>query len=443
MWHGAAAMLDDHARLRLLHELGRAFAARTDLDELCRLVTDECAEALRAEGVSILLLDPETDELFFPFVTNANPEAAARLRELRFPARLGVAGHTLTSGEAVRIDDASRDARFYQGADRGSGATTHALLAAPLRSENGIIGVLQAVNRRGGGAFDDADLGFLESIAGNVAVAIENARLLAQTREQLVALQRATEEHAALEALRRELDIARQIQRSILPATFPPFPQHRELELFATMLSAREVGGDFYDFFLLEDGTLGFVIGDVSGKGMPAALFMAVSRTLVRATALAGLSPGRCLERVNRLLCAENPSDMFVSLCYGVLDFATGRVRFSNGGHNPPLWRRGHGTVEPLPRTGPLLGVLDEAVFAEAVVELRPSDTLLLYTDGVTEAVDADERLFGDDALVQLLAATAAAPPALVQQVVAHVQAHSSGVAQSDDVTLLAIRYLG
>ena len=443
MWHGTRAVFDDHARLRLLHELGRAFAARTDLDELCRLVTEKCADVLDAEGVSILLLDAEKDELFFPFVTNANPEAAARLRELRFPARLGVAGYTLTSGRAVRIDDAAHDARFYAGVDRGSGATTHALMAAPLESENGTIGVLQVVNRRGGGAFSDADLGFLESIAGHVAVAIENARLLAQTREQLLALQRATEEHAALEALRRELDIAREIQRSILPTTFPPFPRHTEFELFAAMLPARDVSGDFYDFFLIDDRTLGVVIGDVSGKGMPAALFMAVSRTLVKATALAGLSPARCLDRVNRMLLAENPSDMFVSLFYGVLDLASGRLVFSNGGHNPPLWRRRDGAIERLSRTGTILGVLDDAAFSEAVVDVRPGDSLLLYTDGVTEAADADARPFGDAALVDLLAATSAAPSTLVHEVIAGVQAHSRGTAPTDDLTLLAIRFLG
>lgn len=436
-------MFDDHSRLHLLHELGRAFAARTDLDELCRLVTEKCADALGAEGVGILLHDADADELFFPFVSNANPGAAERLRRLRFPAALGIAGYTLASGRAVRIDDASRDPRFYEGVDRGSGSKTQALMAAPLRSEKGTVGVLQVVNRRGGGAFTDVDLRFLESIAGNIAIAIENAQLLAQTREQLVALQRATEEHAALEALRRELDIAREIQQSILPTTFPPFPRQAEFELFATMLPAHNVGGDFYDFFLLDDATLGFVIGDVSGKGMPAALFMAISRTLVRATALSGTSPARCLDRVNRLLYAENPSDMFVSLFYGVLELDSGRLRFSNGGHNPPLLRDSNGKIERLCRTGTLLGILDDVEFSEAVVDMRPRDTLLLYTDGVTESADPDGRAYGDEALVDLLADTDAPPETLVRQVVDGVQAHASGSAQTDDITLLAIRFLG
>ncbi len=432
-------MFDDSARLRLLHELGRAFAARTDLDELCRLVTAKCTDVMRAEGVSILLLDTTTNELYFPYVANADPEAAARLQSIRFPADQGVAGYTLTTGKAVRIDDATHDERFYHGADQRSGSTTHSLLAAPLRSERGVVGVLQVVNRVGGGAFNDDDLGFLEGIAGNVAVAVENARLLAETREQLAALQRATEEHAALEALRRELDIAREIQQSILPIQFP---QQQTVDVFARMLPARDVGGDFYDFFAVDEHQLGIVIGDVSGKGIGAALFMAVSRTLVKATALNGLTPAACMDRVNRLLLAENTSDMFVTLFYAVVDKRGGHVRFANGGHNPPLLRRSDGSLESLPRTGPLLGVLDGVEFEEGSLRMHPGDALVLYTDGVTEAADTQLCLYGEDRLLSLLASSQAASASqLVQEVVESVQAYSAGSAQTDDITLLALRY--
>ena len=239
---------------------------------------------------------------------------------------------------------------------------THSVLAAPLAAERGPIGVLQVVNRIGGGTFSDDDLAFLEALAGSVAVAVENARLLAETRAQLVALQRATEEHAALEALRRELDIAREIQQSILPRRFPDRDQ---IDLFATMLPARDVGGDFYDFFALDDRRFGLVIGDVSGKGMPAALFMAVCRTLVKATALSGLGPAACLQRVNTLLLTDNPSDMFVTLFYAIFDLRSGEVTYSNGGHNPPFVIRPDAAVETLAVGGALLGVLDSPQFSE------------------------------------------------------------------------------
>ena len=434
-------MFDDSARLRLLHELGRAFAARTDLDELCEVVTRQCTGVLRAEGASILLLDPETNELYFPYVANADADAAARLRRLRFPADHGIAGHTLTHGQAVRVDDATADGRFYGGIDHASGVMTRSVLAAPLAAERGTIGVLQVVNRIDGGSFSDDDLGFLEALAGSVAVAVENARLLAETRAQVQALQRAAVEHAALEALRRELDIAREIQQSILPRRFP---DHSQIDLFAAMLPAREVGGDFYDFFAVDAQRLGLVIGDVSGKGMPAALFMAVCRTLMKATAMSGLAPAACLQRVNTLLLSDNASDMFVTLFYAIFDLRSGEMTYSNGGHNPPFVVRSGDAVEPLAVGGTLLGVLDTAQFPEHRLRLCAGDILLLYTDGVTEAANSADCLYGDARVADFLAhAGAGSAEQLVRALVGDVERHSEGVAQSDDITLLAMRYLG
>jgi Nif-specific regulatory protein len=173
----------DTARLRLLYDLGRTFAAHIELEDLLPLVTSKCREALDAEGVSVLLLDPEKDELYFPYVAEEKPEVASRLVGLRFPADRGIAGAALQSGRSIRVDDAQSDFRFYGGVDRHTGATTRALLAVPLISPQGKIGVLQAVNRRGGGTFSEADLAFLEALAASVAVAIENARLYSQVKE--------------------------------------------------------------------------------------------------------------------------------------------------------------------------------------------------------------------------------------------------------------------
>jgi Nif-specific regulatory protein len=173
----------DTARLRLLYDLGRTFAAHIELDELLPLVTSKCREALDAEGVSVLLLDADGDELYFPYVAEDKPEVAKRLVGLRFPADRGIAGAALQSGKSIRVDDAQSDFRFYGGVDRHTGATTRALLAVPLVSPQGQIGVIQAVNRHGGGTFSDADLAFLEALAASVAVAIENARLYSRVKE--------------------------------------------------------------------------------------------------------------------------------------------------------------------------------------------------------------------------------------------------------------------
>jgi Nif-specific regulatory protein len=173
----------DTARLRLLYDLGRTFAAHIELEELLPLVTSKCREALDAEGVSVLLLDADRDELYFPYVAEDKPEIAERLVGLRFPADRGIAGAALQSGKSIRVDDAQSDFRFYGGVDRHTGATTRALLAVPLVSPQGPIGVIQAVNRHGGGTFSDADLAFLEALAASVAVAIENARLYSRVKE--------------------------------------------------------------------------------------------------------------------------------------------------------------------------------------------------------------------------------------------------------------------
>src|SRR5574341_951767 len=318
-------------RLRLLYELGCAFAARVDLDDLSALVVAKCRDAFDAEGVSILLLDAHRNELYVPYVADADPEVTARLLSLRFPADRGIAGAVLQSGRSVRIDDVATDPRFYGGVDRRTGVTTRNLLCAPLTSRQGTIGVVQVLNRRDSGSFTDDDLAFLDALAGSVAVAIENARFYAQLKQQVAALEAAVHEHNELLALHRELDIANRIQQSILPRTFPAFSGRTDFEIFAAMLPAREVGGDFYDFFLIDEDRLGFLIGDVSGKGVPAALFMAVSRTLLKSIALEGTPPGECLRRVNSLLIPENSAEMFVTVFYAILNTATGEIEYASG----------------------------------------------------------------------------------------------------------------
>ena len=438
-------MPDDAARLRLLYELGCAFAARMQLDELSAFVVQKCREVLDAEGAAILLLDAERDELYFPYVADVDVEAQARLLNLRFPAGSGIAGAVLRSGRPLRVDDVSTDPRFYGVIDRDTGLTTRALICAPLTTEQGTIGVLQVLNPRGGGCFTDDHLAFLEALAGSVAIAVANARMYAQLKQQFLALQQAQREHEQLLALRRELDIARSIQQSILPRVFPPFPQRTDIDVFAAMLPAREVGGDFYDFFLIDDTHLGVVIGDVSGKGVAAALFMAVTRTVVKSIAVAGTPPAECLRRANALLCLDNSAEMFVTIFYAVIDLRTGDVEYGNGGHNPPYFLRRDGSVEMLERTGgTVLGVLENLHYVSKRARLRPGDAVFLYTDGVTEAMDINAALFSDRRLRSALQQCAQeTPEAIIRTVIAAVEDYCGSVAQSDDITVLTVRYRG
>ena len=207
----------------------------------------------------------------------------------------------------------------------------------------------------------------------------------------------------------------------------------------------REVGGDFYDFFLIDTERLALVIADVSGKGVPAALFMAMSRALLKATALLGVPPAECLGLVNEQLCRDNRSEMFVTVFYGVLDTASGRLEYGNAGHNPPYVVRAGGGVEPVPRTGDMvLGGLEGIAYHAGSSALAPGDTLVLYTDGVTEAMDADERLFTEGRLEEYLGrVSGSSPEDMIRGMVEEVRRFAGETPRSDDLTALAVAYRG
>lgn len=248
---------------------------------------------------------------------------------------------------------------------------------------------------------------------------------------------------AAKERIESELKIAQTIQRSFLPKRFPPFPDHTEFDIYAELRAAKEVGGDLYDYYLLDDRHVFFLIGDVSGKGVPAALLMAVTKTLMKGVAEQNLSPAQVLAKVNHELYVDNEQMMFVTLCCGVLDLLTGELTYSNAGHLPFLrLRQGSGAewIE-LPQ-GPVLGIDDDAVFETRTLLLEPKDTLLLYTDGVTEAMNSSQALFGDTRLQNLVGnKTASMPKDLVESVFTAIDTFAGSAEQSDDITVLVLRF--
>ena len=249
-------------------------------------------------------------------------------------------------------------------------------------------------------------------------------------------LRDALEHKTRLIALEQELEIARNIQLSILPDGMAPVAGY---DVAAHMVAAREVGGDFYDFFTIDEDRIGLVVADVSGKGVPAAFFMLIARTLMRATALFGMSPGSCLARVNDLLSGENEEMMFVTLFYGILDIPTGTLSYANAGHNPPLLRRRNGEVSEIPPTGGIaMAVLPGAAYAEARVQLAEGDYILMFSDGVTEAFAQDGTLFGQERLNAALPADGPASTVLAT-ILRQVEAFVGGAEQSDDMTAMVL----
>lgn len=286
----------------------------------------------------------------------------------------------------------------------------------------------------------------------------QQARTLILTQRQQLARANATLERRVTERteeLRRtllekeriasELRIASQIQGSILPRTFPPFPERADFEIYAETVPAREMGGDFYDFFLVDGERLGFVIADVSGKGVPAAIFMAVTRSLLKATALRAVEPAECLRHVNGLLCPDNDAVMFTTVFYGILDTVSGALMYSSAGHQLPYVLRGAGGVEQLPATAGMgLGVMEDARFETKKAWLASGDRLLLYTDGISEAMDPANRIFSETRLRGFLEATGECPPwELIRRLMAEVRGFAADAPQSDDITVLALRFLG
>ncbi len=247
-----------------------------------------------------------------------------------------------------------------------------------------------------------------------------------------------------VEAFRHELGLAHSIQQSMLPQEFPTVAG---VELYARMLPARNVGGDFFDFFFLKDGRLGVVIGDVSGKGVSAAIFMAICRSLLRSIAAQGLLPGAAVSETNRLICEDNRTDLFVTLFYGILNLETGRFDFSSAGHNSPYQFSRDGQVVMLPTDealGTVLGVVPEARYSTATCHLQPGDGLLLYTDGVTEARALNNQMYQENGLETYLnRANAASVKDIIIGLVEDVGTFTHGAPQSDDLTVLALRYIG
>ena len=290
-----------------------------------------------------------------------------------------------------------------------------------------------AMNR---GAFDFATKPIdMEDLSLTIEKAVEEVNYIKQTQR----------EHLQLESIQSDLAVAGEIQKAILPCRFPPFPEITDLDIYASMTPAKEIGGDFYDFFRLDEDRIGLVIADVSGKGVPAALLMAFSNTLLRSIALTKDNSRECIEELNRLICRVNVNSMFVTVFYGILNHRTGALDYTNGGHNPAYVLRGkNGELERLGHFPNLvIGGFEDFSYKSESAQLDPGDSLFLYTDGITEAFDAKDEAFGDerleDSLVELYHDDA---KTIIEGVYADLGEFIGDRTQSDDITMLVVKRL-
>lgn len=268
-------------------------------------------------------------------------------------------------------------------------------------------------------------------------------RTVEKAIKQIDFVHESQKEHKKLEGLEKDLAAANQIQQFILPREFPPFPDISDkLDISASMEAAKDIGGDFYDFFRIDDDHIALVIGDVCGKGIPAALFMAVSRTIIRSVGTQFEHVGECITNANRLLASSSVQYMFVTVFYAIYNIKTGLLTYCNGGHNPPCLLRANGTTEQLPMSDNLIvGAIKGIEFKEHTLQLEHGDTLVMFTDGVTESMNSAHKMFGDERLDQILREQA---DKSCQQIIDSVKAGLSDFVgdeeQSDDITMLVLK---
>ncbi len=393
-----------------------------ELDEVLELIMSASRAVLRAEACSLLLADPATDELVF---TVAQGPVADQLRDShRVKKGSGIAGYVFETGEPQLIEDVYEDPRFHPGFDRRTGYRTRSMLCVPIQAKERVIGVSQVINRQDGLPFTREDLETLLLLCSHAAVAIENARM----------------HQALLQRQRMESDLAfaRSIQLSFLPQESPVVPGFR---FEAHYQAALEVGGDFYDFIALDDNRLGILIGDVSGKGVSSALYMARLTSDFRLLAIRHKDPADLVARVNDVLCERSSHGMFVTLCYLVLDVSDSSLSYINAGHIPPFrWNAldPDRTVHLLRQGGgPPTGILPGMRYELGQERLEPGDRLLLTTDGLTEAMNGSGERFGMDRLERVLKDAGPSCGEAREAILRAVDRFVGSNAQSDDLTVV------
>ena len=418
----AAEVLHLYREVHLIEQLSEQLTALLDLSAVGQSALDQARRLIAASHGGILVMEKAGGPL--RSVASFGADAPQLAPSSPFAASI------VERGVAEIVNDCASDPRALD-----VEPTLRSLICAPLRAKQRTVGVIALANTTGA-PYSAADLKLLNTIALQTAAAIENSILCSEMVD-------AVRDRAQLAAIQKELDTARTIQHSLVPRTFPPFPERTDFDIHAQMTSARAVGGDFFDFFLIDDDHLGVVIGDVSGKGIPAALYMAVTRTQIKTTALQGMPPEECLLEVNRVLVRERVSSMFATCFYGLLNTRTGELQFCNAGHNPPYLLRASGELEPIDGAGGFpLGLFDgghtradgckwrlatRSSFIPMACRKRPMRHWTISPTSVWPMYFARRTLSCRD---------------IVSRVTRELLAFTAGAPQSDDITMVTFRIL-
>jgi sigma-B regulation protein RsbU (phosphoserine phosphatase) len=397
-----------------------------DLDELIRRVLEFSQRVMVSEASSVMLYNEESGLLE---CRRALGKVGRRLeRKFTLEVGCGIAGWVAQHQNSVVVPDVSKDKRFYSGVDKKTGFVTKSILCAPLVVHGKMLGVVEVVNRKDGKKYTKEDLRLFETFCRGVAVSVQNA----QMHKRLLQNQR----------VEQQLEMASAIQQGFLPRSFSR-KEDDKYEIAAVNLPASMVGGDLYDCIELRPGLLGLTIGDVSGKGMPAALYMARLISDFRFQAHQAEDPGPTMTILNEMLAERSQQGMFVTMIYLTLDTHHGELKYFNGGHIPPILY--HRSTEEIARLdgskGIPMGIRRQAKFEEASLYLRRGDTLVFFSDGMLDAKNRKGEKFTVEKIEEIIRGSWLAPGDLVSQLVEAVTRHAGEESQFDDITIMVLTW--
>lgn len=411
------------AEITILHDIASAISSAWSLERIMELIVRKSIKHCQAEQGAVTLFDPE--DRAKPFHTMIRRADTSR-DVLPYSLDTQLMGWMLKYRKPLVVGDLQSDARFK--VDPKKDQPIRSVLSVPLLFKGRMIGSLNAFNKRSPGGFTEADRRLLSIIGAESAQVIESARLY--------------EKEQAWSLMQKEMQIAYKIQTGLLPQAAPDISGY---DIWGRSIPAREVGGDYYDFVQVGEQRLAICLGDVSGKGMPAALLMANLQATLRAQILQGLSPGPCLERSNAHLLRSMDAGRFITLFHAVLDGGTNELFYSNAGHNYPFLFKGGSEATRLEGGGVALGCMENVKYSEATLTMASGDILLLFSDGITEAVNKQLDQFGETRLKQVVIDHCDdTAEQMVERIIESVRRHSGESAQSDDMTAVVIkRYRG
>jgi len=407
--------------LSILNEIAITISSAHSLDRVVELIVQKCIKHLKVEQGAVMLLQEENqDSPFRTMVRQADASTMSRILPFRLDTQL--TGWMLKNQKPLVINNFDEDDRFQKGELKDF--AIHSLLSVPLRLKGKMIGLLTVFNKKIGDGFSDNDQRLLSIISAQSAQVIENARL--------------HEEEKTFLMMQEQMRLAHDIQMRLLPESSPEIEGY---EIAGFSVPAQEVGGDYYDFIPCDSDRLAICLGDVSGKGIPAAMLMSNLQATLRGQTLSDVSPKVCLSRANTLLYHSTDFKKFATVFYGILDYKNHQLIYTNGGHDDPIFFSKGKDPQRLSSGGTVLGFVEQFVYTEDTMPLKPNDFFVIYSDGITEAMNLQEEEFGEERLISIIKKfNEEKPQKIIDEIIKSVNTHVGTAPQMDDMTIVVVK---